>query len=94
MMTNSTLALKIEDAPAVPAADAAAGQPNEAAATEASAPAVSKPTSPLLLLARAAEQVDWSGWLQSWTVRLLSLAVGIAALAPRLRLQPRLLHSL
>ena len=76
-MTNSTLALKIEDAPAVPAADAAAGQPKEAAATESSAPAVSKPTSPLLLLARAAEQVDWSGWLQSWTVRLLSLAVGI-----------------
>jgi NitT/TauT family transport system permease protein len=74
MMTNSTLALKIKDV--VPAADAA-GQPNEASATEATASAASAPESPLAILARAAGQVDWSGLGKSWTVRVLSLAVGI-----------------
>jgi NitT/TauT family transport system permease protein len=73
-MTNSTLALKIKDV--VPAADAA-GQPNEASATEATASAASAPESPLAILARAAGQVDWSGLGKSWTVRVLSLAVGI-----------------
>lgn len=75
MMTNSTLALatKIDDEPVAPPADAAAEPPAAAAAT----PAPENPTSPLVLLARAAEQIDWSGWLQSWTVRLLSLAFGI-----------------
>lgn len=74
-MTNSTLALatKIDDEPVAPPADAAAEPPAAAAAT----PAPENPTSPLVLLARAAEQIDWSGWLQSWTVRLLSLAFGI-----------------
>jgi NitT/TauT family transport system permease protein len=74
MMTNSTLALKIKDV--VPAADAA-GQPNEASATEATASTASAPESPLAILARAAGQVDWSGLGKSWTVRVLSLAVGI-----------------
>jgi NitT/TauT family transport system permease protein len=75
MMTNSTLALatKIDDEPVVPAANTAAEPPSQPAAE----PAIEKPTSPLLLLARVVEQVDWSGWLQSWTVRLLSLAVGV-----------------
>lgn len=74
MMTNSTLALKIDDGPAVPATDAAAEPPLEAPAKAA---AVLKPTNPLAILARAAEQVDWLGLAKSWTVRLLSLAVGV-----------------
>jgi NitT/TauT family transport system permease protein len=76
MMTNSTLALKIKDEPAVPTAEVAAGQ-HDAPASEAAAPAVSKPTSPLAVLASAAARVDWSGLAKSWTVRVLSLAIGI-----------------
>jgi hypothetical protein len=79
MMTNSTLALanKIDDEPAVPPAAVAADTPSEAAEGWQSVRSVQKPTSPLTILARAAEQVDWSGAMQSWTVRLLSLAAGI-----------------
>jgi NitT/TauT family transport system permease protein len=79
MMTNSTLALanKIDNEPAVPPAAVAAGSPREAAEGWQSVRAVQKPTSPLTILARAVEHVDWSGVMQSWTVRLLSLAAGI-----------------
>jgi NitT/TauT family transport system permease protein len=75
MMTNSTLALapKIDDEPVAPPADIAARMPAEAT----SAPAVSQPTSPLVALASAAAQVDWAGLSKSWTVRVLSLAVGV-----------------
>jgi NitT/TauT family transport system permease protein len=79
MMTNSTLALanKIDDVTAVPPADVAGESPAEATAGWQSVRAVQEPTNPLTILARAAEQIDWSGAMQSWTVRLLSLAAGI-----------------
>jgi NitT/TauT family transport system permease protein len=77
MMTNSTLALvnKIDDEPAVPAGVTAEspGQPVRGQVV----PIAEKPTSPLAILARAADQVDWSGLAKSWMVRLLSLAVGV-----------------
>ena len=77
MMTNSTLALanKIDDEPVVP--NVAAESPSPATGDMHVEPVSEKPTSPLVVLARAADQVDWSGLLQSWTVRLLSLAAGI-----------------
>jgi NitT/TauT family transport system permease protein len=75
MMTNSTLALakKIDDEGAVEASDIVSEQPGARAAV----PIAERPASPLSLIARAIEQVDWSGLLQSWTVRLLSLAAGV-----------------
>src|SRR5688572_8193293 len=79
MMTNSTLALanKIDDEAVVPPAAIAAESPSEAAGGWQAVRDVQKPTSPLTILVRAAEQIDWSGAMQSWTVRLLSLAAGI-----------------
>ena len=89
IMTNSTLALasKIDDEPAVPPADGCGRCRQMRRRRLAASTRCAKPTNPLTLLARAAEHVDWSGLLQSWTVRLLSLGGRGPALAPRLRLQ-------
>jgi NitT/TauT family transport system permease protein len=79
MMTNSTLALakKIDDEPAAERAGIASKQPAQPVSTQAAEPTIEHPANPLTLIAHAIEQVDWSGLLQSWTVRLLSLAAGI-----------------
>lgn len=71
-MTNSTLALasKIDDEPT---ATIAAEPPSEPIAQPPSTPSAA----PLAMLARAIEQVNWLGLLQSWTIRLLSLAAGL-----------------
>jgi NitT/TauT family transport system permease protein len=70
-MTNSTLALasKIDDDPT---ATAAAEPPTETIEQQQS-----NPSAPPAMLAGAVGHVDWLGLMQSWTVRLLSLAAGI-----------------
>jgi NitT/TauT family transport system permease protein len=76
MMTNPTLALadKIDDDPVAPTT-AIAASPGETRENEQVAP---QPAAALLaLLVHAIAHIDWLGLLKSWTVRLLSLAVGI-----------------
>jgi NitT/TauT family transport system permease protein len=73
MMTNSTLA-RVNKTDREPA-QSMAGEPPSASPSTATV-AESAPNI-VTILARTVEQVDWSGLLQSWTVRLLSLAAGI-----------------
>jgi NitT/TauT family transport system permease protein len=74
-MTNarSALASKIDD-PIVTDAAATSGPRSETIATGQTAP---QTETPFAIIAHAVQQFDWLGLLQSWTVRLLSLAAGI-----------------
>jgi NitT/TauT family transport system permease protein len=79
MMTNSTLALanRLEDEPPAQAVADEATPPGQANSHQPTAPAAEQETGLRPILARAIDQVDWAGWAQGWTVRLLSLAAGI-----------------
>jgi NitT/TauT family transport system permease protein len=74
-MTNarSARASKIDD-PIVTDAAATSGPRCETIATGQTAP---QTETPFAIIAHAVQQFDWLGLLQSWTVRLLSLAAGI-----------------
>ena len=78
-MKNSTLALapeiEAENDARLPAAGAAA--PRHSAPTAKHAPAVDATPPEMSALAGAIEGADWLGFTRSWTVRSLSLVIGV-----------------